>query len=342
MLGLAPSTRLHRGASCTAGTDTSVSRSTETEPNRLSQRHELVRFLPNTDTTVLRGPNDSALRMNNGTHIYGLQAEPFDPPPPYEIRATPLTSAQREVQLPRRPDPRVQPRTWLAQPPIKVAMLPLLEATEGFRYMETAMHDCSVQDSPTPGRGILYCLYTLCYTVWRTYLASRESRYTDESRETQVFSHFDQIGPGEVERPIWYQCYDWTLDWNVHLIVQTVGDDDDGSWAICAYIFFSSLSGLGVGLSPGMTLPRRRGWRRTGSQSGRVITRGIIGPSSHGSFANGQMLRDGEGVSSRPIRIPGSCWIHKPHLPSSSPIGSPCELTSITPVGLARLSLDDH
>lgn len=70
-------------------------------------------------------------------------------------------------------------------------MLPLLEATEGFRYMETAMHDCSVQDSPTPGRGILYCLYTLCYTVWRTYLASRESRYTDESRETLVFSHFD-------------------------------------------------------------------------------------------------------------------------------------------------------
>lgn len=221
---------------------------TEAGTNRLSQRDESAPTPPNNDTTVLQGLNDRALRMDNDIHTYGLEAEPFDPPPPYEIQAAPLAPAQQEVQLPGRPDTRFQSLTWLVQPPIKVAMLPLLEVTGGFRYVSTAMHNYSVQDSPTPGCGILYRLYRLCYTVGRTYLASQESKYTDESRETLIFSRLDEIGPGEVERPIWYQCYDWTLDWDVHLIVQAVGYD--GTWCTCAYLYFGSLSGLGVGPIP--------------------------------------------------------------------------------------------
>lgn len=144
--------------------------------------------------------------------------------------------------------------TLAGKRPTKVAMLPLIQPSGGFQYLDDKLHVIGYDHLSVRGSKGVSALPGLVYGALKCYVNTRRSsqkpRYTDETGKTMVFTPLDAIGPGEVEVPI-ETYFDWTRDWDSMLSVRGYVYPEGcerSMWDACLY--FNGMSPQGCATIP--------------------------------------------------------------------------------------------
>ena len=187
-------------------------------------------FRRNRNETTTTSHNDGGTlqprNQDHATPAAGVQHHGLaEPLPPYESAVAP---------------------TWKRS--TKVAMLPLLQPTDGYDYLHDSQayfrHDyLSVQGSKDTRATPVIFFYHAYRCAVNTSRARRKPRYTDEAENTMVSTPLNAIGPGEVETAV-ATLFDWTLSWDFVLCMRSRSKGGE-HWMADVMLYFNGLSTSG-------------------------------------------------------------------------------------------------